>query len=359
MGRCLTYLSIDVNGDFARFWRCAALAAALTIILPSSHAQDCEQCGAASAFSVSNPDPEWTIRKQVNEVNVSFVAGRRGRFSGDLRLEDITILDDNKRPAAILGFRTEPELPLRVGILIDTSSSVTSRLRSEQVAASAFLRLALNRDSDLAFILGFNDHVKLVQDFSSDPDLLSQTVGSLNSGGGTAVYDALGWACQKLRARSEQGMVARVLVVLSDGQNNAGTLNLNAAVDAAEQGEVTIYAISTKYPSGQAYSRDLAGQEGNSNLRKLAEQTGGRLLFISRPKNLSEAFVAINQELRNRYAVSYKPADFTPDGHYRRIKIDARKAGEKLEVRARKGYRATLALLPDSIADRSLRASPR
>lgn len=361
MGRHLVHFAHAANGDLDRFWLLTALAAVFLVIFSSSQAQDCAHCGIPSALDAPVSIPEWTIRKQVNEVNVLFVAGRHGKSTGDLTQQDITVLDDDKPPVAILGFRTEPELPLRVGILIDTSSSVTSRLRFEQAAASTFLRHALNRDTDLAFILGFNDHIKLVQDFSSDPDLLSRTVGRLTSGGGTAIYDALNAACQKMQNRTEQGMVARVLLVLSDGQNNAGTLNLNAAIDAAQQGEVTIYAISTKYPSGWAYSKDLPGQEGNANLHKLADQTGGRVLFISRPQYLSETFATIDRELRNRYAVSYRPADFTPDGHYRKIRIEAQKGGKKLDVRARKGYRATLALQPDSesaTVDRNLRASP-
>jgi Ca-activated chloride channel family protein len=359
VGRHLAYFVPAANGGFDRFWLRAALATIFMGIFSLSQAQDCVKCAIPSVLDVPVTTPEWIIRKQVNEVSVLFVAGRHGKFTGDLTQQDITVLDDNKPPAAILGFRTERELPLRVGILIDTSSSVTSRLRFEQAAASAFMHYALNRDTDLAFVFGFNNHVRLMQDFSGDPDLLSQAVQRLTTGGGTALYDAVGLACKKLQSRTEQDMVGRVLVVLSDGQSNAGSLGLEAAIDAAQQSEVTIYAISTKYPRGWAYSTDLPGQEGNSNLRNLADQTGGRVLFSSRPKNLSEAFAAIDQELRSRYAVSYRPADFTPDGHYRKIRIEARQAGEKLQVRARKGYRARLAFLPASEpqeADRNLPA---
>lgn len=135
-------------------------------------------------------------------------------------------------------------------------------------------------------------------------------------------------------------MVARVLVVLSDGQNNAGEASLEGAIDAAQEAEVTIYAISTNYSTSTLGGEDLAAEAGNANLRKLAEQTGGRVLFPSDPNAVAKAFAKIDEELRSRYVVSYKPADFVPDGHYRKIKIAARKTGDKLEVRARKGYRA-------------------
>jgi VWFA-related protein len=168
-------------------------------------------------------------------------------------------------------------------------------------------------------------------------------VEKLTIGGGTALYDAVRAACQKLRNRPEQDMVARVLVVLSDGGNNAGEVSLEGAIDAAQEAEVTIYAISTNYSMSSIGEKDLAAEQGNSDLRKLAEQTGGRVLHPSDPKAVAKAFAKISEELRSRYAVSYKPADFTPDGRFRKIKIEARKTGEKLEVHARKGYRARLA----------------
>jgi Ca-activated chloride channel family protein len=137
-------------------------------------------------------------------------------------------------------------------------------------------------------------------------------------------------------------MVARVLVILSDGQNNAGDVSLERAIDAAQESEVTIYAISTNYRT-LSRVRDPDIDQGNSNLRKLAEQNGGRVLFPGSPKEVAKAFVKIVEELRSRYVVSYKPADFTLDGRYRTIKIEARRAGEKLEIRARTGYYARVA----------------
>ena len=109
------------------------------------------QCPSRSSCFVGR----MVVDKQVNEVNVLFVATRKGKAVGDLSRNDISVRDDNKPPIAILGFRTELELPLRVGVAIDTSSSVTSRFRFEQDAASAFFRQALNRDGDLGFVMGF------------------------------------------------------------------------------------------------------------------------------------------------------------------------------------------------------------
>jgi Ca-activated chloride channel family protein len=332
-------------------WLLVAMVAILGVISRPVYGQSCPECAANAVVEDPVATGEWLLTKQVNEVSVIFVAARKGKPVSDLSKNDISVRDDDKAPTAILGFRNEQALPLRVGVVIDTSSSLTSRFRFEKAAASAFFRQAVNRDNDLGFVMGFENHPTVTQDFVGDADLLSQGVDRLTPGGGTALYDAVRAACQKLRNRPEQDMVARVLVVLSDGQNNSGEVTLERAIDAAQEAEVTIYAISTNY---RRYAdRDWSADKGNSNLHKLAEQTGGRELFPSDPKEVTKAFVKIGQELRSRYAVSYKPSEFTPDGHYRTIKIEARKGGETVEIRARKGYYARAAswLSSDSVEE--------
>lgn len=316
------------------------LVAILLMTTPATYAQGCADCAIDARVDDTVSSGEWLLTKQVNEVSVIFVALRNGKAVGGLSRQDISVRDDDKTPSAILGFRTEQSLPLRVGVAIDTSNSVTSRFRFEQDAASAFFHQTVNRGSDLGFVMGFENHPKVTQDFAADPDLLSKGVDQLKPGGGTALFDAVRAACQKLRNHPEQDIVARVLVILSDGQNNAGEVTLDRAIDAAQEAEVTIYTISTNYDARYSPLPDLAAGEGNSILRKLAEQTGGRVLFPSTPKDVAKAFAKIEEELRSRYAVSYKPSEFTPDGHYRTIKIAARKGGDKVEIRARKGYYA-------------------
>ena len=343
-------------------WLRMRCSRALVAICPLAYAQVCAECATNTAAEDTPSSGEWLLTKQVNEVSVIFVALQKGKAVGDLTQKDILVRDDNKRPTAILGFRTEQALPLRVGVAIDTSNSVTSRFRFEQDAASAFFHQAVNRSSDLGFVMGFENHPTVMQDFASDPDLLSKGVDQLKPGGGTALYDAIHVACQKLRNHPEQDMVARVLVVLSDGQNNAGDVTLERAIDAAQEAEVAIYAVSTNY---RKYSteRDLAADQGNSVLHKLAEQTGGRVLFPANPQDVTKAFAKIEEELRSRYAISYKPSGFAPDGHYRTIKIEARKGegGERMVIRARKGYYARAAswLSPNPTAAEEVRASAR
>jgi VWFA-related protein len=160
----------------------------------------------------------------------------------------------------------------------------------------------------------------------------------------------------RLLRHSEKDAVARVLVILSDGQSNADKLHLEDAIDIAQRSEVTVYTISTHPPRIPTYLDSPSAIAGNRNLRKLAEQTGGRVLFPTSPKEIGKAFQKITEELRSRYAISYRPADFSNDGRYRRIVIQARKAGKKLRVRARKGYyaRATSPEIADSAENSNL-----
>jgi len=320
-----------------KLWLLVALTAVSLPISTRAYAQDCAQCVFNAVPESSGMSSEWSIKKEVNEVSVLFVAAQGRQFVGDLTRSDITVRDDDKSPEAILGFRTEKELPLRVALLIDTSDSLNPRFRFEQAAASAFLRQTLSQASDEGFVMGFSDYPNLMQDFTHDPDLLAQGVERLKIGGGTALYDAVHASCQRLLGHSEKDVVARVLVVLSDGQSNAGILHLEDAIDDAQRAGVAVYTITTVTTSGEP---DPAAEEGNGNLRRLAEQTGGRLLFPRSPKQIGKAFEKISEELRSRYVISYRPADFSTNGRYRKITIEARQAGKKLQVRARKGYYA-------------------
>jgi Ca-activated chloride channel homolog len=327
------------------FWALVALAAVSLVSFTRAHPQSCAKCGLPETSEMAS---QWSIKKQVNEVNVFFVAAQGSELVRDLSKNEVQVRDDNKPPAAILGFRTEKELPLRIALLIDTSASLDSRFRFEQAAASAFLRQALSRTDDQAFVMGFSDDQKLIQDFTHDPDLLAHGVEQLTIGGGTALYDAVGSSCQKLLRHPEQHVVARVLVIWSDGESNAGALHLKDAIDIAQRTEATVYTISTHPPVILGDEQDAASVEGNKNLRRLAEETGGRALLPATPTEITSAFEKVAAELRSRYAVSYRPADFSDNGRYRKITIEARKAGRKLRVRSRKGYYARSSWRDDS-----------
>ena len=289
---------------------------------------------------------EWVFQTQVNEVTVMFTAMQKGKYVADLQRQDVEVQDDKRPPSEIMDFRNEQGLPLRLGLLVDTSGSVDSRFHYEMQAASQFVKQVADQQHDRIFVAGFSHHLRMTQDFTNDPAKVSQGLGKLRDDqGDTAVFDAVASACKKLAESGDQQPVARVLVLISDGDDNASTKSLKDAAEIAQWDEVTIYTISSN-----AHGLNPIGDEA---LQKLAEQTGGRPLFAGSKKQVTKAFAQIRDELRNRYAVSYRPAEFRPDGRFRHIRIVAKRLGKKLHVQARKGYYAR-PVLADVIS-----ASPR
>jgi VWFA-related protein len=287
----------------------------------------------ASASTGSDPsDSVLTIKKQVSEVNVLFIAtDHRGKFVRNLNQGDFTILDDHKPPQAIVNFRRETDLPLELGLLVDTSGSVHGRFDFEQEAAVSFLQHTLRANFDKAFVMGFSSHSQVTQEFTDNVQLLETGVRSLRNGGGTAMYDAIYRACrEKLSKDRGDHPVRRAIIVISDGEDNQSEVTKAMALEMAQRAEVIIYAISTD-DSGLILRGDKAMQQ-------IADATGGRAFFPFKMKDIKNSFAAIEDELRSQYVVSYKPADFDADGRYRSIEITALK--KDLQVRARKGYYA-------------------
>ena len=318
----------------------AALMLATFFAVAPAAAQSAYMSGAPtlSAFTAAKPPAEGTddqsslitIRTRVNEVNVLFIAtDKHGKFVRDLNENDFTILDDHKPPQAILNFRRETDLPLDMGMLIDVSGSVNGRFDFEQTAATNFLQHTLRAGFDKAFLVGFNNHSQMVQDFTDNATLLAASIHKLHDGGGTALYDAVYHACKDkfLKDRPDHP-VRKAIIIVSDGEDNQSEFSKAQAIEMAQRAEVIIYAISTD-DSGLV-------MRGDKVLEQLAEATGGRAFFPYKMKDITHSFAAIEDELRSQYVVSYKPADFDADGRYRSIEISTMK--KDLQVRARKGY---------------------
>jgi Ca-activated chloride channel homolog len=288
----------------------------------------------AGTGAADNPDDPQsamiTLHARVNEVNVLFIAtDKHGKFVRDLNQNDFNILDDHKPPQAILNFRRETDLPLHLGLLVDVSGSVDARFDFEQTAATSFLQHTLRAGFDKAFIIGFNSHSQMAQDYTDNVQLLSIGVHKLHDGGGTALYDAVYHACKEkfLKDRPDHP-VRKAIVIVSDGEDNQSEFSKAQAIEMAQRSEVIIYAISTD-DSGLV-------MRGDKVLEQLAEATGGRAFFPFKMKDVTHSFAAIEDELRSQYVVSYKPANFDADGRYRSIEISTLK--KDLQVRARKGY---------------------
>ena len=274
----------------------------------------------------------YTIRRVVDEVALFFAVSSHGHMVNDLEIADIQVRDDGKAPAKVLQFAPQSQLPLLVGLLIDTSGSVRDRFGFEKHAAGKFLQQLLTNSSDLAFVAGFSNSPSVTQDFTANHDELSRGIDELKNGGGTSLFDAVSFACGKLAAYPEHERVAKVLVVLSDGEDNSSHTTLRRAIADAETGGVTIYAISTKDSDDKT--------EADKVLQELAERSGGEALFPQDSATLHQSFDKLRDIIRSRYLIAYKPADFEPNGKYRSINVVATRNGSRLQVHARKGYHA-------------------
>jgi len=278
----------------------------------------------------TQPGSIITIQKRVNEVNVLFIAmDKHGKFVRDLSQGDFNILDDHKPPETIVNFRQQTDLPLQLGLLIDTSGSVHGRFQFEQDAAIGFLQHTIRPHYDRAFVTGFSSHSHVAQDFTDNVSLLSAGIQRLENGGGTALYDAIYSSCKERLLKDDSDRpVRRALVVVSDGEDNQSEHTRAQAIEMAQRAQVIIYTISTD-DSGLIL-------RGDKILEQLTDATGGRAFFPYKMKDIRNSFSAIEDELRSQYVVAYHPADFDADGRYRSIEITSLK--KDLQVRARRGY---------------------
>jgi len=289
------------------------------------------QTGNSSKPSVEPDESVASIKTTVNEVRVVFtVTDKRGHYIKDLKQEDFKVIDD-KKPDELRSFRSETDLPLQVGLLIDASNSVRDRFKFEQEAAIEFLNTTIRPHYDEAFVVGFDVTPEVVQDFTDNTEKLSIGVRSLRAGGGTAMYDALYFACRdKLLKHEQTGPVRRAIILLSDGEDNQSHVTREEAIEMAQRAETIVYTIST----------NISGMKGAGDkvLERIADATGGRAFFPFQMREVSDAFSSIQEELRSQYAVAYKPENFIADGRYRTIEIQA--PGKSYKVRTRKGYYA-------------------
>lgn len=280
-----------------------------------------------------------TFRASVDEVSIMFAATDHGKSVVDLNISDVGLRDNRQAPAAISHFRNESQLPLRLGLVIDTSNSVIDRFHFEEQAAIKFLEKVVIDKNDLSFVIGANNSVLLVQDFTSDLQSTSKAIGELAPGGGTAIWDAVSFAAAKLSDHPEVQPVAKVLVVISDGEDNSSAVTLKEAIEQAQRGDVAIYTVCTRDFSDDA----LPSKTGEHALRTFSELTGGAAFVPGSVHRLSSSLSDLQQVIRSRYMISYKPASFQRDGKYRSIDITAEKDGHKLRVYARRGYYASTA----------------
>lgn len=295
----------------------------------SSSAQTTQESNSApSAGQVPDQNAAAQIQVHVNLENVLFtVIDKKSRLVTNLKKDDFRVYENDK-PQKILFFNREANLPLRIGVLIDTSNSIRMRLPFEQEAANDFLYDIIRPDTDRAFVVGFDVEPVMAQDYTGDFDKLKQAINSLQAGGGTGLYDALYFACKEKMVYNPapEPYLRRVLIVVSDGQDNFSQHSREEALSMAQKAEATIYAISTNWFG--VHTR------GDKILQYLARETGGDAFFPVEASDLAGEFQKIGKELRSQYSLAY--AITAHDGSFRKITIKTDKKG--LRVQAKAGY---------------------
>jgi Ca-activated chloride channel family protein len=299
----------------------------------------------------ATPQSPQRIVQVVNLVDVLFtVLNRRNKLVPDLQKEDFQIFDE-KFPQEIRYFSKQTDLPLRIGMLVDTSNSIRDRIKFEQDASINFLFSVLRRGRDEAFVMTFDDEPQVVQAFTSDAGLLRDQIMQTRAGGGTAIYDAIYDACQNQLSHpprppgDQPDVVRRVMILISDGDDNLSTHTRSEAIEMAQRTSVVIYTISTSTQWIQLSQTDpdkIANRkthltEGDKVLQDLADDTGGRAFFPYHVDDLDQSFQDIGDELRNQYSIAYIPTNYILDGRYHRIRIEVPEH-KGYQVRARRGY---------------------
>ena len=299
---------------------------------------------AAPAMPQEPPAEGQTIKTQVSLVNLfATVRDKNKRIVGDLKKEDFRITEDNQEQK-IAFYSKEVALPITLALLLDTSGSEQFMLSGIQEAGSSFLRRIL-RKGDEALVMSFDSDVDLLSDFTDDHGQLDRAVRrsriNIPSGGsiggnpgpvgsrqitGTALYDAIYLACGE-KLNSEAGRKA--VVIVTDAQDEGSKVRIEEAIEAAQRTDTVIHVILVADPRYGA---------NTGAAKKLAEETGGRVLNASSEKKLMEAFDEISAELRSQYTLGYYPTNSERDGKFRKIKIET--ANHDLKVLARKGYYA-------------------
>jgi len=311
-------------------------------------------CLAVAGTVVVLAQDDNTIRLDVNLVSIlASVRSKSGALISNLTKDDFKIYEDGKEQQ-IRNFTRETDLPLTLGLLVDTSSSQERLIDTEQRAASQFFSKVL-REKDQAFLIQFGAEAELLQDLTNSARLLqkglqqlrlSVPVGGLHPGpvptmqnqAGTILYDAIYLAAND-ELKREVGRKA--IILITDGVDTGSKISRDKAIEAAQKGDIIIYSIF--YQDRQAYGGgfgtvSLGGGGGEGELRRLSSETGGQVFKVDKGHSLDDIFRELQEEMRSQYAITYQPPSPKRDGTYH--KIDIKLANKDYKPQARKGYYA-------------------
>lgn len=287
----------------------------------------------------SQPAQQTRGQIGVNVVEVPLlvsVMDNKGKLITNLKKEDFRVYEDDKLQT-VGNFSRETDLPLSIALLVDSSGSVIDKIKFEQAAATDFFFSTVKRGKDRAMVITFDSVPSVLTDrtpdsFTDEPELLAEAVRKIRAGGGSAVYDAVYLAVQRKLALEKRDR-RRLIVLISDGDDNASRYSLTEALEVAQRNDTTIYAISTNKTSD---TKSRSKVTGDDVIQKMVEETGGKAYFPLKLDDLAADFQKIGDELRSQYVISYTPTNSNIDGTYREIRVEM--VDKKYKARTRAGY---------------------
>jgi VWFA-related protein len=273
------------------------------------------------------------IEINVERVNILFsVKDNKGRLVTNLKQSDFKLFEDEK-PQTIERVNIDTDLPLNIALLIDRSGTVQNQLKLEKDAAIEFLNKTLKHGKDKAVVIGFDTAVDdLTKGFTDDIERLSDPIRKILAGGSTSAFDAVYIATNQYLAKEPP---RRLIVLISDGDDNNSRKTLDDALLTSQKSEVAIYAISTNLSVGSS-GADRA--RGDKTLKKLSEATGGRAFFPKKLEDLETGFQVIGEEVRSQYSLIYSPTNKARDGRFRTYRIVP--SNKSYQVNMKPGYYA-------------------
>lgn len=278
----------------------------------------------------------YGFRVSVDEVSLTFhAADVHGLPINDLKLDELSLLDDGKAPRRILAFRSLQDYPIRAGILIDTSESMEQHLPGNRAISIKYAERLLRQTTDQAFVMDFGTISNVTQPWTSDPVALTAgihraTAGRENPLGGTAIFDTVFRACFSEFGKIDHAASGNFILLFSDGEDNASHTSLKEAVDICQRSNTAIYAF-------RAEAQPNFFSTGPKALAELASETGGRVFHDDDSEaGIYDDLRTIETDLRNQYLLIYKPAELRHDGSFHHIEL---KASERVDsIKVRSGY---------------------
>lgn len=272
------------------------------------------------------PEATFKVGADLVQLNVS-VFDSSGHVLKGLTESAFTVYENNVRQK-IVHFGQE-DVPVSLGLLIDGSSSMSNK--KDRVATAALAMVKASNPDDEVFVMDFNEEADVVQDFTSDLGALEKSLRNLPTKGETAMRDAALVAMDQLRFQGKRDK--KVLVIISDGEDNSSVAGRQQVVERARHGNVIVYAIGLL---GDEQPQSAA--RAKAELDALTTETGGRAWFLADVSQIAAVMPEIAHEIRNQYVITYNPSDTTKDGKYRTVRVEVNVPGAT--VRTRSGYYA-------------------